>query len=99
MSTSARAVEIAILVLDQNISFNAPFTRVKVEVEAMAPLVSAAVEIITARPEGAAWTELAEIAVVRTEAGTMIPRLWKNMRIFSIERSARLRTAHSLRPS
>ena len=68
-SSAIATPAMVVFVFVHAITFNAPFTRVKVEVEAAAPLASATAEMVLARPAGAAWTELAEIAPAMARRG------------------------------
>ncbi len=53
-------------------------------------------ETIAARPAGAAWTELAEMAAAMAALEVVTPRCAKNFRIFSTARCTRLCAAASV---
>ena len=63
------------------------------------PASAAAVEIVTAKPTGAAWTALAETALAMAAPVSVTPRLAKMPRSFSSARAVRLCTASSRTPS
>ena len=75
---SATPTTTAVFALVHAIIFKAPFTRVKVEVDAAAPWASARAEIAFAKPTGAAWTELTEIVSAILVVVEVTPRLKKN---------------------
>src|ERR1043165_3391452 len=62
VATMTAAPTIAVFAFIHAISFNAPFTRSKVELPTAAPLAAAAAVTVTARPTGAACTEFADTA-------------------------------------
>ena len=84
-------------ILVHAISFKVPFTRVKVD-DPTAELFTAVMEIVVAKPTGAAWTELAETAPAMAVV-ELTPRLVKNFRSFSSARFTRILAASSLAPS
>src|SRR5258707_11827931 len=86
---------IAVFAFDHAIIFNAPFTRVEVEVVAAAPFTIATAATDFASATGAACTEFAEIALARVAVVEVTPRLAKNCCNLSIVRSTRFRAAHS----
>src|SRR5689334_5486854 len=94
-SNTPTPMTIAVFALVHAITFNASLMSVKVDADAAAPFVVATAEIVFAKPTGAAWTELAEIAAVKIAAGTNTPRRAKIWRNFSVARKTRLRAAHS----
>src|ERR1035438_7885098 len=89
---------IAVFAFVHAISFNAPLTRVKVELEAVAPLVITTAVIDFTNPSGAAWTALVEIAPAITDADKVTPRLTKNLRNFSTPRLTRVLAVSSPTP-
>ena len=72
--------------------------RVKVEVEAAAPLVSATAVTDFASVTGAAWTEWVEIAPARMVVVELTPRFTKNARNFSKARLTRFCAVFSSSP-
>src|SRR5208283_34649 len=92
------ATTIADFILVQAIIFNAPLMRVKVEPLAAAPLASATAVTDFANDNGAAWTELAEIAPAMISVVELTPRFVKNFRNFSSARFTRIRAVSSLAP-
>src|SRR5262249_21975504 len=79
---------------DQAISFKT--SRVKVEVDAAAPLFAEIAEMVLTKPAGAAWTELAETAPAMSVPVSVTPRLAKRTRNFSSARVTRFCAASSL---
>src|SRR4051812_44167876 len=61
VSRTPTMVTTAVFAFVHAITFNAPFTRVKVELLTTVPFAAVAVTV-AANPVGAAWTEFADIA-------------------------------------
>src|SRR6185436_12444754 len=96
--TTTALTAMGVFALVQAIIFKAPLTRVKVEMEAVAPSAIATAVAVFARTAGAAWTEFSEMASVRAAAGKAMPRRVKKIRSFSTARLTRILTASSLVP-
>jgi len=78
----------AIFAFVHAISFNPPFTKVKVEAVTAVPFTAAA-ETVTINPAGAACTEFAETIPAITAPDKTTPRLLKKARSYSKPRVTR----------